>query len=77
MYNSMLAFTSLDAKVNESVTRGTRPYSFTFKVNFITKLDPCVLSKDNVHSLHNYTLMIQRVNIKTIMSLCHRLIQQC
>jgi len=28
MYNSMLAFTSLDAKVDESVTRGTGPYSF-------------------------------------------------
>jgi hypothetical protein len=28
MYNSVLAFTSLDAKVDESVTRGIRPYSF-------------------------------------------------
>jgi len=28
MYNSVLAFTSLSAKVDESVTRGTRPYSF-------------------------------------------------
>jgi len=28
MYNSMLAFTSLGAKVNESVTRGIGPYSF-------------------------------------------------
>jgi hypothetical protein len=28
MYNSMLAFTSLGAKVDESVTRGTRSYSF-------------------------------------------------
>jgi hypothetical protein len=28
MYNSVLAFTSLGAKVDESVTRGPRPYSF-------------------------------------------------
>jgi hypothetical protein len=28
MYNSMLAFTSLGAKVDESVTRGIGPYSF-------------------------------------------------
>ncbi len=28
MYNSVLAFTLLDAKVDESVTRGPRPYSF-------------------------------------------------
>ncbi len=28
MYNSMLAFISLGAKVNELVTRGTGPYSF-------------------------------------------------
>jgi hypothetical protein len=28
MYNLMLAFTSFSAKVDESVTRGTGPYSF-------------------------------------------------
>jgi hypothetical protein len=28
MYNSVLAFTSFGAKVDESVTRGTGPYSF-------------------------------------------------
>jgi hypothetical protein len=28
MYNSVLAFTSFDAKVDESITKGTGPYSF-------------------------------------------------
>jgi hypothetical protein len=28
MYNSMLAFISLSAKVDESIIRGTGPYSF-------------------------------------------------
>jgi hypothetical protein len=28
MYNSVLAFTSLSAKVDESITRGPGPYSF-------------------------------------------------
>jgi len=28
MYNSMLAFTSFGAKIDESVIRGTGPYSF-------------------------------------------------
>jgi len=69
MYNSVLAFTLLGAKVDESVTGGPGPYAFAFKVNFITKSDPYVLLKDNGHNLHNYTFMKQNVNIKTAMPL--------
>jgi len=76
MYNLVLAFISLGAKVDESITRGTRPYSFRFRVSFITKSDPCVLSKDNIHSLHSCTFMIWITNIKIAMLLNHRLIQQ-
>jgi hypothetical protein len=76
MYNLVLAFTSLGAKVDESVTRGTGPYCFRIQGELYHKSDPYVLPKDNVHSLHNYTFMIQNANIKTAMSLCPRLIQQ-
>ncbi len=76
MYNLVLAFTSLGAKVDESVTRGTRPYSFCIQGEFYNKSDPCVLPKDNIRSLHSYTFMIWRTNVKIAMSLCHRLIQR-
>jgi hypothetical protein len=72
MYNLVLAFTSLGAKVDESVIGGPGP----FKVNFITKSDPYVLPKDNGHSLHSCTFIIRNANIKTAMSLCPRLIQR-
>jgi hypothetical protein len=38
MYNSVLAFTSLGAKVDESVTRGTGPYSFHIQGEFYHKI---------------------------------------
>jgi hypothetical protein len=38
MYNSVLAFISLDAKVDESVTRGTRSYSFHIQGEFYHKI---------------------------------------
>jgi hypothetical protein len=38
MYNSVLAFTSLGAKVDESVTRGTRPYSFRIQGELYHKI---------------------------------------
>jgi hypothetical protein len=38
MYNSVLAFTSLGAKVDESVTRGTKPYSFRIKGELYIKI---------------------------------------
>jgi hypothetical protein len=38
MYNSVLAFTSLGAKVNESITRGTGPYSFRIQGEFYHKI---------------------------------------
>jgi len=38
MYNSVLKFTSLSAKVDESVTRGTRPYSFHIQGEFYHKI---------------------------------------
>jgi hypothetical protein len=38
MYNSVLAFTSLGAKVNESVTRGTGSYSFHIQGEFYHKI---------------------------------------
>ncbi len=38
MYNSVLAFTSLDAKVDESVTGGPRPYSFCIQSELYHKI---------------------------------------
>jgi hypothetical protein len=38
MYNSVLAFTSLGAKVDESVTRGPRPYSFRIQGELYHKI---------------------------------------
>jgi hypothetical protein len=38
MYNSALAFTSFGAKVDESVTRGPRPYSFRIQVELYHKI---------------------------------------
>ncbi len=64
MYNSVLAFTSLGAKVDESITRGTGPYSFHIQDELYHKLNPYVLLKDNVHNLHSCTFMIRRANIK-------------
>jgi len=38
MYNSVLAFTSFGAKVDESVTRGTKPYCFRIQGEFYHKI---------------------------------------
>jgi len=38
MYNSMLAFTSFSAKVDESVTRGIGPYSFRIQGKLYHKI---------------------------------------
>ncbi len=38
MYNSVLAFTSLGAKVDESVTGGPRPYSFRIQGELYHKI---------------------------------------
>jgi len=38
MYNSVLVFTSLGAKVDESVTRGPRPNSFCIQGEFYHKI---------------------------------------
>jgi len=38
MYNSVLAFTSLGAKVDESVTRGPGPYSFRIQGELYHKI---------------------------------------
>jgi hypothetical protein len=76
MYNSVLAFNSLSAKVDESVTGGPGPYSFRIQGELYHRSDPYVLFKDNGHSLHNCTFMIWNANIKTGMLLCPRLIQR-
>jgi hypothetical protein len=38
MYNLVLPFTLLDAKVDESLIRGTRPYSFRIQGEFYKKI---------------------------------------
>jgi hypothetical protein len=38
MYNLVLAFTSLSAKVDESITRGTRSYFFCIQGEFYHKI---------------------------------------
>jgi len=39
MYNSVLAFTSFGAKVDESITRGTGPYSFRIQGQLYHKIE--------------------------------------
>jgi hypothetical protein len=39
MYNLVLAFTLLGAKVDESVTRGTGPYSFRIQGELYHKIE--------------------------------------
>jgi hypothetical protein len=45
MYNSVLVFTSLDAKVDESVTRGTGLYSFHIQGEFYHKIKSLCLAE--------------------------------
>jgi hypothetical protein len=45
MYNSVLAFTSLDAKVDESITRGIGPYSFCNQGELYHKIRSICLAK--------------------------------
>jgi len=45
MYNSVLAFTSLGAKVDESITRGTGPYSFRIPDELYHKIGSLCLAK--------------------------------
>jgi hypothetical protein len=45
MYNSMLAFTTLGAKVDESITIGTGPYSFCIQGELYHKIKSLCLAK--------------------------------
>jgi hypothetical protein len=45
MYNSVLTFTSLGAKVDEAVTRGTRPYSFRIQGELYHKIGSLCLAE--------------------------------
>jgi hypothetical protein len=45
MYNSVLAFTSFGAKVDESVTRGPRPYSFRIQGELYHKIGSLCLAE--------------------------------
>jgi hypothetical protein len=45
MYNSVLAFTSLGAKVDESITRGIGPYSFLIHGELYHKIGSLCLAK--------------------------------
>jgi hypothetical protein len=45
MYNSVLAFTSLGAKVDESVTGGVGPYSFRIQSEFYHKIGSLCLAE--------------------------------
>ncbi len=45
MYNSVLAFTSVSAKVDESVTGGPGPYSFRIQSEFYHKIGSLCLTE--------------------------------
>jgi hypothetical protein len=45
MYNLVLAFTSLSAKVDESITRGTGPYSFCIQGELYHKIKSLCLAE--------------------------------
>jgi hypothetical protein len=58
MYNPVLAFTLLGAKVDESVTGGLGSYSFRIQGELYHKIGSLCLPKDNGHNLHSCTFMI-------------------
>jgi hypothetical protein len=77
MYNSVLAFTSLSAKVDELVIRGIGPYSFRIQGEFYHRIGSlCSVEGQRPQFAQLYTFMIWRMNVKTTMPLCHCLIQQ-
>jgi len=76
MYNSVLAFTSLGAKVDESVIRGTEPYSFRIQCELYHKIGSLCPAEGQRPQFAQLYIHDTNVNIKTAMPLCHRLIQR-
>jgi hypothetical protein len=76
MYNSMLAFTSLGAKVDESVTGGPRPYSFRIQGELYHKIEslcPAEGQRPQFAQLYIHDTKHER---QTAMPLCPHLIQR-
>ncbi len=70
MYNSVLAFTLLGAKVDESVTRGNGPYSFCIQGELYHKIGSMCLVEGQgpqFAQLYNYDTENERQNRHTIM----------
>jgi len=71
MYNSMLAFTSLGAKVHESVTRGPRPYSFRIQGELYHKIGslcPAEGQRPQFAQLYNHDTKCEHQNRHAVMS---------
>ncbi len=76
MYNSVLAFTSLGAKVDESVTRGPRLYSFRIQGELYHKIGSLCLVEGQRPQFAQVYIHDMKRDIKTGMLLCPRLIQR-
>jgi hypothetical protein len=72
MYNSVLAFTLLGAKVDESIIGGPGLYSFHIQGELYHKIGSLCPAEGQWDSC---TFMIRNANIKTARPLCPRLIQ--
>jgi len=72
MYNSVLAFTLLGAKVDESITRGIGPYSFRIQGEFYRKIGslcPIKRQRPQFAQLYIYDTENQHQNCHVVMPL--------
>jgi hypothetical protein len=76
MYNFVLAFTSLSAKVDESVTRGTGPYSFRIQDELYHKIGSLCLTEGQHPQFAQLYIHDTKSEHQTAMPLCHHLIQR-
>jgi hypothetical protein len=72
MYNLMLAFTSLGAKVDVSITKGTRPYLFRIQGELYHKIESLCLAKGQhpqFAQLYIHDMESERQNCHAVMPL--------
>jgi len=76
MYNSVLAFISLGAKVDESVTGGPGPYSFRIQGELYHKIGSLCLAEGKWPQFAQLYIHDTKREHQTDMLLCPRLIQR-
>ncbi len=75
MYNSMLAIFSLSAKVDESVTRGARLYSFRIQSELYHKIESLCPAEGQQPQFAQLYIHDTKHEHQTTMPLCHHMIQ--